>query len=63
MGFRVNPDFKKPIKIMVLGAKRVALVGCEINPGSWRLHATKHNKEIERVKRVLHFVGLLLLLL
>ena len=40
---------------------RLALVGCDVNPVSWRLHATKHNKEIQRLTRVFRFVGLLLL--
>ena len=51
---------------MVPGVKnaphgRLALVGCDVNPVSWRLHATKHNKEIQRLTRVFRFVGLLLL--
>ena len=35
--------------------RRLALVGRDVKPVSWRLHATKHNKEIQRVTRVCRF--------
>jgi len=49
MGFRVDPDFKKPIEIMVPAVKnapygRLALVGCDVNPVSWEIHAKKYGE-------------------
>ena len=46
---RVHLDFKKLIEIMAPGVKnmpygRLALVGCDINPVSWQIHATKYRK-------------------
>ena len=47
MGFRVYPDFRKTDRNH---GPRLALVSCDVNLVSWRLHATKHNKEIQRLE-------------